>query len=228
MFSSTLAELVAAAFAFVGGHFLLSARPLRARLVARLGERGFLALFSVLAALTLGWMLSSYGNAPTSILWAQTTWARWLPLLVMPVALVLVVAALRPDNPTLVGADGRWTGERPGIFAVTRHPMMWGITLWAAAHIPANGDSASLVFFGALLALASLGTVAMDAKARADQPGWEDLAARTSNLPFAALAAGRTEFRWRDLGWLPVAGGITLYALVLALHGWLFGVQPWP
>ncbi len=40
-----------------------------------------------------------------------------------------------------------------GIFSVTRHPLTWGIALWASAHLLANGDLVSLIFFANLLVL---------------------------------------------------------------------------
>ena len=48
--------LLIAATAFVGTHFLMS-HPLRAPLVSRLGEKGFLGLYSLVAAATLIWMI---------------------------------------------------------------------------------------------------------------------------------------------------------------------------
>ncbi len=36
----------------------------------------------------------------------------------------------------------------------TRHPMLSGVTVWAAAHLLANGDLASLILFGSFGAFA--------------------------------------------------------------------------
>ena len=52
-----------AGLVFVGTHFLLS-HPLRAPLVAQLGERGFLILYSLVAIVTLGWLVIAYRAAP--------------------------------------------------------------------------------------------------------------------------------------------------------------------
>ena len=38
-----------------------------------------------------------------------------------------------------------------GMIRVTRHPMLWSFAIWAAVHILGNGDTASIVFFGAIL-----------------------------------------------------------------------------
>lgn len=43
---TALVELVVAAVVFTGGHFLLSSRPVRPRLVAMLGEKPFQGIYS--------------------------------------------------------------------------------------------------------------------------------------------------------------------------------------
>lgn len=49
-------NLAFATLGFVGTHLLMS-HPLRAGLVARLGERGFAGAYSIVAFATLGWMI---------------------------------------------------------------------------------------------------------------------------------------------------------------------------
>lgn len=230
MFTATLTELLIATLAFVGGHFAVSSTPLRRTLAARLGEGRYLGLFSLAMGLAMAWMVVSYARAPPLPLWPQTAWSRHLPLVVMPVALILAVGGLRPDNPTMVGDRAqRLAPDRLGIFAVTRHPFLWGAALWALVHLPANGDAASLTLMGGILVLAVGGTAAIDAKARRDRPEeWRRLSALTSNLPFAAIVRGRARFDWRGIGWVPPLGGLLAYALLLWAHPWLFGVSPLP
>ena len=220
-------ELVVAAVVFTGGHFLLSSRPVRGPLVAAMGERPFLAVYSLIALVALAWMVWAYSRAPVVLLWPSPEWTRWLALVLVLPAAILFVAALRPDNPTAVsGHPGAIDPDRLGIFAVTRQPMLWGFSLWAIAHIPANGDLASLVLFGAILLLALPGGFVIDYRLRRDDPeGFAKLAAQTSNLPFAAIAAGRARLQPRALA-VPVAGGAVLYLVLLFAHPWLFGVAP--
>ena len=61
---------------------------------------------------------------------------REAALLVMPLAFVLIACGYW-RNPTMVGADRLLKSEDParGIIRITRHPIMWGFMLWAAAHI---------------------------------------------------------------------------------------------
>ena len=51
----TLTAVFLSVLAFVGGHFLLSWRPLRARIVRAIGEPAFSAGYSVLMVLFLIW-----------------------------------------------------------------------------------------------------------------------------------------------------------------------------
>jgi uncharacterized membrane protein len=226
--TKTLTELFLAVLLFTGGHFLLSARPVRERLVARLGEPRFLAAYSVLMLAAFAWLILSYLRAPYVMLWGPPGWTRYLALVLMPIAFVLLAGALRPDNPTSVGALARAEARTPGFFAVTRHPFLWAASLWALAHIPANGDLASLILFGGILLLALPGTAVLDAKLKRRYPeGFARLAHATSNFPLAAVIAGRASFGARDFVF-PAAIGVAAFLLLLYLHRWLFGVSPLP
>ena len=57
------ASLITASALFVGSHFLMS-HPLRPRLVARLGNGGFLGLYSLASLATFGWMIWAFRQAP--------------------------------------------------------------------------------------------------------------------------------------------------------------------
>lgn len=222
-----MGELILAALLFVGGHFLGSAAPVRDPLVSRIGERAFAGLYSVVAALLLIWLVVAYNRAPVLPLWDPAPWMYWLPAILMVPATLLAVAAVSQDNPTAVMQHLR-SGERPapGILAVTRHPLMWAIGLWAIAHIPPNGTAGDLIFFGSFLVLALGGTLAIDAKKRRQwgETEWRRLAAQTSNLPLAAIIAGRARFRPGELGGLRVIGAAALYALFVFGHRWIAGV----
>jgi uncharacterized membrane protein len=91
------------------------------------------------------------------------------------------------------------------------------------AHIPPNGDAASLILFGGLTILALGGTLAIDAKRRARDPeGFARLAAVTSNVPFAAIRDGRSRLA-RVALWRLLLAAAAYFAL-LAAHPWIAGV----
>ena len=215
--------LVVATAAFVLTH-LVSGTPLRPKLVAALGEWPYRGLYSAAAFLTLGAMIWAYLGVPREPLWPGL---RLLPLAVMPIAFVLIACGYF-RNPTMVGADRLLKSDDParGMIRITRHPIMWGLMLWAGAHLLARGDVKALIFFGGFFLVALLGTLSMDRRKRAD-PDFVRFAALTSHVPFVAIAQGRNRLVWSEIGWTRPAIGIAAFALFLAVHRWLFGVSPY-
>lgn len=225
--AGTLTALTLAILAFVGGHFLASSPAVRGPLVTRLGERVFAGLYSAAAIALFIWMLIAYGRAPYVELWPTPEWARSLPVIVMPLATLLLVGGYGQRNPTAVmqSIPPAGTDPAPGILKITRHPIMWAIGLWALAHLPASGDAASLLLFAGLAVLALAGTLAIDAKRRRRDPdGFERLAAATSNLPFAAMLTGRARLRYSELGWVRLLVAGVVYFVLIFAHPFIAGV----
>jgi uncharacterized membrane protein len=223
-----IAHVALASLVFLATHFVTST-PLRKPLVETIGEKAYLGAYSAVSFVTLGWMGWAYVHAPYLALW-QIPGVRQWPLLVMPFALILVAAGVMTKNPSAVGQAGALKSGEPawGIIRVTRHPVMWGIALWAAVHALARGDAASLVFFGSFLVLALAGTRLIDAR-KADELGaeWARFAAVTSNVPFTAIVEGRNRFVASEIGAKRLLVGLALFGIVLVAHPWLFGVRPY-
>jgi len=226
-----MTAVLAACVAFVGTHFLLS-HPLRAPLVARIGERGFLLLYSAVAFATLGWIVWAYGAAPPgAYLWpvGDGLWA--IGTAIMLVASVLLVGSLI-GNPALPDSTAREKAVPParGVFAVTRHPMMWSFALWGAAHILVYPDPSNVVVAVSIIVLALVGAAMQDRKKAALQPDfWPEWERRTSFWPFAAVAAGRARLGgFRPHDW---AGGLVVWLAATWAHiplaGWAAGVWRW-
>lgn len=219
--------LTLAAVLFVGGHFLLSATPVRNRLIGALGQYGFLALYSALALAAFGWLLIAFGQAEYRWVWGSPQWTRVIVFAVMPIAAMLVVAGYLTPNPTAVLGDYALKRADPavGIFQVTRHPAMIGVALWAASHLLANGHLAAIILFGSLLILSVGGIAHIEAKKRASgDANWQRLVAMTSIVPFAAIAQGRIRFGFGERDWLRLALGLALYGALLYFHGPAFGI----
>jgi uncharacterized membrane protein len=103
---------------------------------------------------------------------------------------------------------------------------MWGIALWGFVHLLAKGDASSLVFFGGFVVLALSGTALIDRRKRATLgEDWARFAAVTSNVPFAAIAGGRNQFRLAEIGWAKIGVGLALFVVFLLAHPYLFGVR---
>jgi uncharacterized membrane protein len=116
-----------------------------------------------------------------------------------------------------------------GVLRITRHPFLWGVASWAAFHLAANGDLASVVLFGTFLALSILGTFSIDAKRRRKLGAqWDAFAARTSNVPFAAILSGRNSFKAGEyFDWRFVLA-LMIFLAALFGHARLIGVSPFP
>jgi uncharacterized membrane protein len=224
----SLSSLLLAGLVFVGSHALISSTPLRGTLRDSLGEGGYLGLYSVLAAASLAWFILAFIQAPWVPLWRPPIWTHWAPVVLMPIAAILVVAGLSTRNPTAVGQERRAGADdpAPGILRVTRHPVMWGIGLWALGHLATNGDLAAMIFFGALGVLALGGTRLIDRRKRlALGTNWSRLAEVTSNVPFWALLTGRTALPLRDIGIAPILAGLLLYAVLFLAHPLFTGMS---
>lgn len=221
-----IAHLALAALVFLAAHFMAST-PVRGSLVEAVGEKLYLGAYSLVSFVTIGWMAWAYLRAPFLPLW-QVPGVKLWPLVVMPFALLLVVSGVMTRNPSAVRQAAALRAGEParGILRVTRHPVMWGIALWAGVHLAARGDVASLVFFGSFLILALAGTALIDAR-KADALGedWARFSAVTSNVPFTAIVEGRNRFAPAEIGAGRVLAALAAYGIVLALHPWLFGAR---
>lgn len=166
-----MVSLALAALAWVLLHVMV-AGPLRPGLVGWLGLPAYRGLFSVLSAVALAALIWTYRQAPYVEFWPASSSLALVPLLVMPIAVLLLVGSLRASNPTMAGPDMILKGELPvqGFTKITRHPMLWAFTLWAASHMAANGDAAHWLLAGAILVTALNGMFSIDRK-RAAQFG---------------------------------------------------------
>ncbi|TVQ84444.1 MAG: NnrU family protein [Chromatiaceae bacterium] len=162
--------------------------------IARVGETPYQAGFGLLALAGLVMIIYGYGAARGSatplMLYDPPTWLRHLSLLLMLPVFPLLFAAYMPGR----------------IQAVTRHPMLLAVKLWAVAHLLANGMLWDLLLFGGFLAWAVADRISLKYR---------------TPLPVSGAPPGR----YNDL--IAVALGLGLYvAFLLVLHRWLMGVAP--
>jgi uncharacterized membrane protein len=227
--------LIAAALVFLGIHFLISGTRLRDRITAVTGERPYLGLFSLASLAAIFWLATSYNAAAKSdanrVLYNLGVGVRDAAIPVIALAFFLGVQGLLAPNPTSVQQErvAAQEGTIRGVLRITRHPFLWGVVIWSAFHVAANGDLASVIFFGTFLVLAFFGTFSIDAKRRRKLgPAWDTFAAQTSNIPFAAVIGGRNglnideSFQWRF--WAAMA----IFLAVLFAHARLFHASPFP
>ena len=223
--------LLAAAIVFLAIHFLVSGTRLRAVITGAIGERPYMGLFSLASLAAITWLCISYNAAQAgdNPVFYDLSHVRDAGIIIVLIAFLLGVPGLLLPNPTSVGGETRTPAKAKGIITITRHPFLWGVTLWSGFHLAANGDEASIILFGCFFVLALFGPLSIDAKRRrAMGERWQVFAAETSNLPFAAALAGRTRVDWRGIFDWRLAVAFALFVIVLFGHLWVFKVSPFP
>ena len=223
-----LIELIAASIAFVGTHFAMS-HPLRASLVRRLGQGGFMIAYSLVSAACMAWMYFAFTGVhlPMTPLWSGFDDVSWAAASVLTLLAMVLFTGSLLGNPALPAPGAQelaMSKSANGVFAVTRHPMMWGFALWALAHIIAAPTARTLVVASAIGFLALVGAHMQDRKKKALMGGaWREWEGKTTYWP-----------RWSQLpkaGVIPWAGGTALWLAATYAHmplgGWAAGIWRW-
>lgn len=211
---------------FSATHIGLATRPLRESLVARLGERGFVLLFSVTAAVCFALLINGYARvrgqgAPGPALGGVPVLGEVLGIAV-GLGVVLMIATFATYSSSPIAATGRRREPR-GLERITRHSFFAGAALFGLAHALLSPTLAGSVFFGALALHASLGALHQDRKLlRRRGQAYADFLAATSALPFAAILGGRQRLVWSELPWLFLAVATALAFALRAVHDSIF------
>jgi uncharacterized membrane protein len=189
-----LAIMILGLAVFLGSHTLITLRPRRAAVIARVGEGAYKVLFSLVSLvgiLLIGYGFARYRAAGYIDIWMPPRWTRHVTELLVWPAIVAIVAAYVP-------------GE---IKRVLKHPMLVGVKLWAVAHLFSNGDLGSIILFGSILAWAVYDRIAV--KKRGDLTG-----------PVAVAASGG----YRNDFVAVVVGTLVYFLLGFWFHPWVIGV----
>ncbi len=211
---------------FGGAHLGLAVPRVRAALVAWLGEGGFTALFSALAAvlftLLVTWYVGHRFEGPPGPALGRFAPVRWLAILVIGAGFVCAAGGLSgyPRSPMALFSAGADTREPRGFARVTRHGFFAGTVLLAVGHALLATRLVTLLFFLGLALLPILGSRHQDAKLRArlGEP-YARYLAETSAIPFAAIWERRQRLVWRELPWLWLVGGALASLVLRQLHG---------
>lgn len=209
-----LLALIAACAFLVATHFTLS-HPLRAPMVRALGPIAFQGVYSLVSVAAMVWMYLAFTaiNAPTLPLWAGFDDASWLAASLFALLGMVLLAGSFLGNPGLPapGAEEAARQEPAGMLRVTRHPMMWGISLTAIGHLIAAPTSRTLVVMTAVIVLALVGAHLQDRKKEALMGvAWRQWESKTSYWP-----------KWPRLLQVKPAlwlAGLVLWLLVTWLH----------
>ncbi|HZZ36665.1 MAG TPA: NnrU family protein [Caulobacteraceae bacterium] len=227
--------LFAAAAGFVLLHLLISGTRVRDALTGAIGQGPYMGLFSLASLGLIVWMGFAFAAAradpANAAYWSATPATKIVQMALTLLAFLLAVPGLLTPNPTSVRQEGAL--DRPdavkGMLRITRHPFLWGVAIWAAGHLLVNGRVADFVLFGSLLVLAVFGTASIDAKRkRALGEKWDAFAVQTSNIPFGAIVSGRQKLSLGEIGWWRIGLAVVIWAALVWVHPYAFGVSAQP
>lgn len=155
---------------------------------AKFGDKGK-AIVAVLVVLSIVLMVMGYRSAPLIEIWTP-------PAAMVHVNNLLMIAAFLLFG--MAKTSGRLRGKM-------RHPQLGAVKVWAFAHLLVNGDLASIILFGGMLAWAVVSVILINKAGPWERPEPGDKA--------------------KD--WLLGAITIGMFLIVAALHAWA-GVWPFP
>lgn len=156
---------------------------------ARLGTPG-MGLISIVLMGALVAMIYGYRWAPFIVVWTPPAFLTHINNLLMLLAFYIYMST--------AAAPGRvWIASK------IRHPQLVGFKTWAIAHLLVNGDLASILLFGGLLAWAVVSVILIN---RGGDTSDRSNAPIKNELVFAGIA-------------------LIAFAIVAGIHIWL-GVWP--
>ena len=185
-----MGKLILGLCVFLGTHSVRIFAPrLREAGIERMSDTGWKILYTVVSIFGLYLVGAGFGqfkpDAP--IIYETPFWFSHITALLMLFSFIMVVAS----------------NFRSGhIKAKLKHPLLMGVKTWAVAHLLINGDLASIVLFGSILAWCVFALVAI--KKRGGEP------------PIAGSIVPDV---------ISVIAGIILWGVFAYwLHTWLIGV----
>jgi len=222
---SAWAEFLAAMFTFLGSHAIFLRPGVRTPISQVIGRNGFTFGFSLLSVGLLYWVIVAAANAPYVEVLPPAQALRWVPLLVMPVVCLLVTSGISLNNPLSFGGLGKvpFDPNTPGLLAVTRHPLLLALVIWAAAHMLGNGDLAHVILFGLFAGFSWIGMRILDRRRQREMglAAWSELAQQTHS--FSPAAIGQYKLRsWQ------ISSAALLYCALIVVHPLVIGVSPLP
>ncbi|MFS8148674.1 NnrU family protein [Rhizobium sp. R635] len=152
-----MALLIVGIILFLGVHLVRVVAPgFRRSMIARLGDNGWRAGYSVASILTLILLIYGFGQARavTGMLYNPPVWTAHIAITLMLIAMICLVASLLPAG---------------HIATKTKHPMVLSVKIWALAHLLANGEMSSVLLFAAFLAWGVIVRISLKRRQRAGE-----------------------------------------------------------
>ena len=220
----TLTLIVLFSTLFVVTHLVLSHGSIREGLVKKIGQWPFRGLHSLISFLTLGpaavlwWQNRHLGP----VLWEMPFWPERIcaGLLVLFGFFLFFQLLATPSPASMMPAKN----EARGVLRITRHPMNMGISLWALAHLLANGAVGDVAFFGSFVVVGILGPYHMDARLKKTRgEDFIEFCKQTSVMPFSAILGRRNRLVFDELSFPLTLIAVAVFAVLTIFHSRFFG-----
>lgn len=156
---------------------------------ANLGAAGK-AIVGVLVVVSVWMMYSGYGSADNSYYWTGSSALTGINNLLMLLAVYLFVISIIATK----------------LRSVISHPQLTAVKTWAIAHLLVNGDIASFILFGGLLAWAVVSVILINKQARPVKMtielsiGKEILALLVTLVVYGGIALAHTKLGYATFG----------------------------
>ncbi|MBI1170540.1 hypothetical protein GC209_03990 [bacterium] len=151
---------------------------------AGLGDGPGKGVATVLSFAALALIIWGYRSADVVVVWSPPAFMRHINNLLMLIAVILLFMQ----------------ANRGSLRSVMRHPMLTAVKTWALAHLLVNGDLASIILFGGMLAWAVVDVIFINRM----EPAWT----RPAKGPVL-----------NDV--IYVAGALVAFAAIVWVHTWM-------
>ncbi|MCA1442846.1 NnrU family protein [Ensifer sp. IC4062] len=191
-----MALLILGIVIFFGIHLVRSFAPgVRKAVIERQGVGTWHAIHGISAVIGLALIAIGFdqARATTGILYTPPVFLAHIALTLMLIACICLAAAFLPAGKIRVAA---------------KHPAILAIKIWALAHLLANGETSSVVLFGAFLVWGIVLRISMKKRWRAGE------------ISYPTVASYRN-----DIGAI-LLGAVLFVAIVWKLHELVIGVAP--
>lgn len=151
---------------------------------AAMGETAGKGIIAVVLLVSIWLMVIGYGRADGAFFWGRHPALVGVNNLLMLLSVYMFAAS----------------GMKTALARKMRHPMLGAVKVWALAHLLVNGDVASFILFGGLLAWAVVEMIVINKS----QPDWTPPPPAPKSKEIAA-----------------VVGSVVLYGVIAGIHYWL-------
>ena len=177
--------LILAVGLFAAVHLTTAVPQFKSQFKARYGAKSFGPAFGIASLLSLILIIFAWRNAEFVVAYEPPAWGRIANHILTLIGFLFLGIFLC----------------RGSFRRVVKYPMGLAVLFWAAGHLLANGDQASVILFGGMAIYSILHVV---------------LLARNGGPPAADVRQGHNL--------LSLLSGLALYGLMAQLHGVLIGV----